>query len=252
MMMMDQQNDSDHSDAIRISLGSLCPKVSLCYNISTETKGNKNKKVMDYDEEDLSGFEPEPDFDDLETSGGGIDPRVELSKQILRQVHDTIGNIIQLLEGGSVEEGRYQLSNLVTSKQSLNKALNASGSQKIIEGVFDGQNMVGSDGKTYAVPANYASKSLLVEGDILKLVVKEDGAYVFKQIGPIERRREAGKLAYDAATSGFVVLGEDDQQWKVITASVTFFKGEPGDEAIILVPKSTPSTWAAVENVVKK
>ena len=207
---------------------------------------------MDYDEEDLSGFEPEPDFDDLENGGGGLDPRIELSKQILRQVHDTIGNIIQLLEGGSVAEGQHQLSNLVTSKQSLNKALNASGSQKIIEGVFDGQNMVGSDGKTYVVPANYASKSLLVEGDILKLVIKEDGAYVFKQIGPIERRRETGKLAYDAATSGFVVLGEDDQQWKVITASVTFFKGEPGDEAIILIPKSTPSTWAAVENVVKK
>jgi len=28
---------------------------------------------------------------------------------------------------------------------------------KVIEGVFDGQNMVGSDGKTYPVPANYAS-----------------------------------------------------------------------------------------------
>ena len=92
----------------------------------------------------------------------------------------------------------------------------------------------------------------MVEGDILKLVIKEDGAYVFKQIGPIERRRETGKLAFDAATSGFVVLGEDDQQWRVITASVTFFKGEPGDEAIVLVPKSTPSSWAAVENVVKK
>ena len=32
---------------------------------------------------------------------------------------------------------------------------------KVIEGVFDGQSMVGSDGKTYPVPANYASKSKL-------------------------------------------------------------------------------------------
>ena len=38
---------------------------------------------------------------------------------------------------------------------------------KVIEGVFDGQNMVGSDAKTYPVPANYASKSKLVQGDIL-------------------------------------------------------------------------------------
>jgi len=47
---------------------------------------------------------------------------------------------------------------------------------KVIEGVFDGQNMVGSDGKIYPVPANYASKSKLVQGDILKLTIAEDGA----------------------------------------------------------------------------
>ena len=33
---------------------------------------------------------------------------------------------------------------------------------KIIEGVFDGQVMIGPDGKNYPVPANYASKSKLV------------------------------------------------------------------------------------------
>ena len=55
---------------------------------------------------------------------------------------------------------------------------------KVIEGVFDGQNMVGSDGKTYPVPANYASKSKLVQGDILKLTIAEDGAFLYKQIGP--------------------------------------------------------------------
>jgi len=54
---------------------------------------------------------------------------------------------------------------------------------KVIEGVFDGQNMVGSDGKIYPVPANYASKSKLVQGDILKLTIAEDGTFLYKQIG---------------------------------------------------------------------
>ena len=54
---------------------------------------------------------------------------------------------------------------------------------KVIEGVFDGQTMVGSDGKTYPVPANYASKSKLVQGDILKLTIADDGAFLYKQIG---------------------------------------------------------------------
>src|SRR5665213_4278331 len=50
---------------------------------------------------------------------------------------------------------------------------------KIIEGVFDGQNMIGSDGKLYPVPANYASKSKLVQGDILKLTIADDGAFMY-------------------------------------------------------------------------
>jgi hypothetical protein len=38
-----------------------------------------------------------------------------------------------------------------------------SGDDKIIEGVFTGEGMLGSDGNIYPVPQNYASKSLLVQ-----------------------------------------------------------------------------------------
>jgi hypothetical protein len=65
---------------------------------------------------------------------------------------------------------------------------------KVIEGVFDGQNMMGSDSKTYPVPANYASKSKLVQGDILKLTIADDGAFLYKQIGPIPRKQLVGVL----------------------------------------------------------
>jgi len=34
---------------------------------------------------------------------------------------------------------------------------------KIIEGVFTGEGMLGTDGNMYPVPQNYASKSLLVQ-----------------------------------------------------------------------------------------
>ena len=56
---------------------------------------------------------------------------------------------------------------------------------KVIEGVFDGQTMHDADGKAYPVPANYASKSKLVEGDILKLTIADDGSFIYKQIGPV-------------------------------------------------------------------
>src|SRR3989338_6057766 len=79
----------------------------------------------------------------------------------------------------------------------------------VIEGVFDGQHMIGPDGKKYSVPANYASKSKLVEGDILKLTNDRQGNFIYKQIGPIERKRLIGTLLKDSERGEFVVLAGD-------------------------------------------
>lgn len=122
---------------------------------------------------------------------------------------------------------------------------------KVVEGVFDGQNMIGPDGKVYSVPANYASKSKLVEGDSLKLAIADDGTFVYKQIGPVERRRVIGLLSRDAGTGEFVILLEG-RTYKVLRASVTYFKGEEGDDIVVLLPKNAEGTWVAVENIIKK
>lgn len=121
---------------------------------------------------------------------------------------------------------------------------------KVIEGVFDGQNMVGPDGKMYSVPANYASKSKLVEGDRLKLTITADGSFIYKQIGPIERQRLIGILAKDEISNEYRVMA-GDRSYRVLLASITYFKGETGDEVVILVPKAKPSHWCAVENIIK-
>src|SRR3989344_2599649 len=120
----------------------------------------------------------------------------------------------------------------------------------IIEGVFDGQHMIGPDGKKYSVPANYASKSKLVEGDILKLTIDRQGNFIYKQIGPIERRRLIGSLIKDREKGEYVVLA-GDKMFKVLMASITYYKGDENDEVVILVPKDADSTWAAVENIIK-
>ena len=126
-----------------------------------------------------------------------------------------------------------------------------SGFEKVIEGVFDGQNMVGADGQVYDVPANYASKSKLVEGDILKLTINNMGSFVFKQIKPIERVRKVGTLDQDPQNLQFFAV-EGNQKWKLLTASVTYFKGEPSDEIVFLIPADGESRWAAVENIVRE
>ncbi len=116
---------------------------------------------------------------------------------------------------------------------------------KIIEGVFDGQNMVGSDGKTYPVPANYASKSKLVQGDILKLTIADDGSFMYKQIGPIPRKQVVGALQLKDGHY-FVTVGE--RQFRVLLASVTYFKAKPGDQVSVNVPEDdSDAEWAALE-----
>lgn len=122
---------------------------------------------------------------------------------------------------------------------------------RVVEGVFDGQNMVGPDGKQYSVPANYASKSKLVEGDVLKLSITRDGSFIYKQIGPVDRQRLIGELVRDAGTSEYKVLA-GGKAYKILLASVTYFKGEAGDEVVVLVPQDGDTRWAAVENIIKK
>jgi len=116
---------------------------------------------------------------------------------------------------------------------------------KIVEGVFDGQKMVSSDGKEYPVPANYASKSKLVEGDILKLTISADGSFIYKQIGPVERQQIIGTLTQH---DGAYYVEAGGREYRILLASVTYFRIEMGGQVTIIVPADNPdATWAAVE-----
>lgn len=118
-------------------------------------------------------------------------------------------------------------------------------SGKIIEGVFDGQAMVGSDAKNYPVPANYASKSKLVQGDILKLTIADDGSFMYKQIGPIPRKQVVGTLIQE---NGHYYVDVNGHRYRTLLASVTYFKARPGDQVSVNVPEDNPAAeWAALE-----
>lgn len=118
-------------------------------------------------------------------------------------------------------------------------------SGRIIEGLFDGQMMIGEDGKSYPIPANYASKSKLVEGDLLKLTIAEDGGFLYKQIGPVERRQVIGTLVQH---DGVYYVEANGHEYRVLLASVTFFRINVGDQVTILIPEDKPdASWAAVE-----
>jgi hypothetical protein len=118
---------------------------------------------------------------------------------------------------------------------------------KIIEGVFDGQNMAGKDKNMYPVPANYASKSKLIPGDVLKLTITNEGSFLYKQIGPIERKTILGTLTMENGKFKVLAAGK---VFNVLLASVTYFKGDVGDQVSLIVPESGDSEWGAIEAVI--
>lgn len=170
-----------------------------------------------------------------------------LVMQMIDAAEKNIQSAKQLLrEGGGVAMPRG------SSAYVMDKAngLSTSEGGKVIEGVFDGQNMIGPEGKQYPVPANYASKSKLVEGDVLKLTIADDGSFIYKQIGPVERRKVIGMLTQDEKGDYKVIV--DGRAYKVLLASLTYFKADAGDEVTIVLPQDIETEWAAVEHVIKR
>lgn len=124
--------------------------------------------------------------------------------------------------------------------------------EEVIEGVFDGFQMIGPDGAEYQIPENYASKSKLVEGDLLKLTITPQGRFIYKQIGPIERETKKGILQYQGKEDRYYVTTMEGINYKILKASVTYYKGEAGDEVVVLTPKGGGSQWAALDNIVNE
>ena len=162
----------------------------------------------------------------------------EKSLKIIKQMLDEAENNIKTVRKFMFDE----------QIQKQAQTLSSQGNGEVVEGVFNGEEMVGPDSKKYPIPANYASKSKLVVGDVLKLTILEDGSFVFKQIAPVERKKLIGILEQDAESKYQACI--DNKRYNLLLASVTYFKGKAGDKVTILLPKEGECDWAAVENII--
>ena len=165
----------------------------------------------------------------------------------------SLKNIKKLLESAdkNIKAAKTQISQILGTKVDLDQKSQdfSINDENIIEGKFDGESMIGDNDKSYPIPANYASKSKLIDGDRLKLTISEDGSFIFKQICPAERKKLIGTLGLD---NDQYYVSSNKHKYKVLTASITYFKGTEGDEVTITVPENGKSDWAAVEAIISK
>lgn len=109
--------------------------------------------------------------------------------------------------------------------------------------------MLGSDGNTYPVPQNYASKSHLVQGSKLKAIIGGDGKIVYKIIEEMPYETKIGLIA--ANRDKFQVVS-DGKAYNLLMASVTYLKAQIGDTVTLRVPKGKEATYAALEAIIPK
>lgn len=160
--------------------------------------------------------------------------------------HETIKQLLDSAEN-QIRQAKSILFATEINKKA--KELENNDSGDVIEGVFNGEVMVGPDDKVYHVPANYASKSKLIPGDVLKLTIISDGSFIFKQIGPIKRKKVIGVL--EDLDKGRFAVDVEGKKYRVLYASVSYFKAKDGDKLTVVVPEKGESEWAAIENVIE-
>lgn len=154
------------------------------------------------------------------------------AKDVLASLEEGVGerysSASESISGGEFSEPRFE------------------GNEKVIEGAFDGQNMIGQDQRVYPVPANYASKSKLIPGDRLKLTIAENGAFKYKQIGPVPRHEVVGIVTYNDGQYQIMV---ENKLYKVLLASITYYKAEVGSKVTVILPQEGESEWCAIEHL---
>ncbi len=147
----------------------------------------------------------------------------------------------------SIKLAKQLLNELESGKMGNSSVQNSGGSMLPgLTGSFDGENMVTASGETFTVPANYASKSMLVVGDTLKMV-EEGKEKRFKQIEHVKRYRTAG------------IITKKDGKWKAITpegsykvlpAAIEHLGADVGSEVNLHLPANNLTVaYAAIESV---
>lgn len=120
---------------------------------------------------------------------------------------------------------------------------------KVVEWVFTGDGMLWSDGNMYPVPANYASKSLIVQWSKLKATIDPNGKIIYKIIEEIPYETKKGFITKNGER---YQITSEERSYNVLLAAVTFHKANIWDQVSIRVPEWKTATFAVIDAVIPR
>jgi hypothetical protein len=181
-----------------------------------------------------------PSDAEYKTANNNINPH-----SLLTEIKEKI-SLLEKLIIGRTDLTIQKQNNIQDIRPKHNPRKQPQRAARVIDGVFDGEHMIDEEAKRYEVPQNYASKSKLVEGDLMQLLVMPEGKMFYKQIERVERTTLHGFLKEE---NGNYLCEANGRCYSISMASITYWRVKPGDRMIITVPKNGESTWAAVEDI---
>ncbi len=172
------------------------------------------------------------------------DKKIKSLRDLIHSAENSISSAKKILNSLLWEEGDEEFD-ISTEGLSSYKQWD----DKIIEWVFTGDSMLGSDGNIYPVPQNYSSKSLLVQWSKLKALIQPNGKIVYKIIGEIPYETKIGILTKNGEK---YQITTDTKSYNVLLAAVTFHHCSVGDTVSIRIPEGKDATYAVIEAAVPK
>jgi hypothetical protein len=157
-------------------------------------------------------------------------------------------NIINILEDLRIIKKRFNhIENII--REAERAQYSPSRDLPGVVGVYNGEGMITSEGVRYDVPKNYAAKSLLVNGDELKMM-EQDGKVAFKVVKKVERKKIEGLLS---KKDGKYVILSDAGTFNLLKPAVEFRNIKQGEWVLALIPESGPTNnFAAIDKIIKK
>jgi hypothetical protein len=157
-------------------------------------------------------------------------------------------NVINILEDLRIIKKRFNhIENII--KESERAQYSPSRDIPGINGIYNGEFMVSSDGVKHDVPKNYAAKSLLVNGDELKMM-EQDGKVAFKVVNKVPRKKIEGLLS---KKDGRFVILSDSGTFNLLKTAVEFRNIKQGEWVLAVIPENgSANNFAAIDKVIKK
>lgn len=181
--------------------------------------------------------------------------KIETALSLIEVAEKNLKTAKEILQGLTQDQGsKSNPSQLAMSaKPSTPRNREEEDAIEVVEGYFDGENVIGDNGQIYPVPQNYASKTQLVIGDRMKWIMTSTRE-IFKLIQPATRKRVTGTFTIEG--ENYVVLVDEyNTPIKILKASATYAMKNLGlnigDEVAIYVPQDATPTWGAFISVVK-